>query len=368
MKKSLRKLIPAFVMMVVTMALLGTSTFAWFSMNNKVTVTGMEVSTKVSNSILIAPSTTDATTKAADNTFKTNYVIHSESLLEPVSTINGVNFFYNSTNNVDSIGAPVAQSYVAYDAADTSGFNTNYNTTGAVGYVDYAFQLKATNTNDNNLYYVNLTRLDLLYNGAATTEKAFRVAMFVNDMGADGATAATAPSQTVLKTILAPSGATNFTPTKAVNGTTTLETVVNPGVAANIGSVDATATRYFKVVIRLWLEGEDNTCKNDAFATLQSKWALNLDIEFQDATGGVTVLNKTNDATVADLTSAGLASPAVDVVIDGVTYHKLNAQLGSTDLYITDGSLTSTSKVYTISGTPAQYVTDVTNQCTLPTV
>ncbi|MEG9430409.1 MAG: hypothetical protein VZQ61_05775 [Christensenellaceae bacterium] len=363
MKKSLRKLIPAFVMMVVTMALLGTSTFAWFSMNNKVTVTGMEVSTRVSNSIFIAPSTTDATTKAADNTFKTNYVAHTANLLEPVSTINGVNFFYNSTNNVDSNGDAVTDSYVSYDPANTTAFNTNYNTTGAVGYVDYAFQLKATNTDPTNTYYVNLTKLELLYNGAATTEKAFRVAMFVNDMGADGATAATAPSESVLKTILKPTSAANFTATKAVKNTTTLDTVVNPDVAANIGNLTAGATRYYKVVIRLWLEGEDNTCNNTTFATLQSSWALNLEIELENATGGVAVLGKNNDANKADLSSAAVADPAVDVIVDGVTYHKLNTQLNGTDLYITEATLSSSSVVYTISGTPA-HVTDVTNQCT----
>lgn len=43
MKKSLRKLIPTFVMLIITAALIGTSTFAWFSMNTTVTATGMNI-------------------------------------------------------------------------------------------------------------------------------------------------------------------------------------------------------------------------------------------------------------------------------------------------------------------------------------
>jgi len=53
MKKSFRKLIPTFVMLVITAALVGTSTFAWFSMNTTVTVTGMQVDIKSNNTYLL---------------------------------------------------------------------------------------------------------------------------------------------------------------------------------------------------------------------------------------------------------------------------------------------------------------------------
>jgi len=44
--KKFKKLIPAFCMLLVSAIMLGSSTFAWFSMNNKVTATGMSVEAK----------------------------------------------------------------------------------------------------------------------------------------------------------------------------------------------------------------------------------------------------------------------------------------------------------------------------------
>ena len=42
----MKKLIPALCMLLIAAALLGTSTYAWFSMNNTVTATGMQVKAK----------------------------------------------------------------------------------------------------------------------------------------------------------------------------------------------------------------------------------------------------------------------------------------------------------------------------------
>ncbi|MBO4572633.1 MAG: hypothetical protein J5762_02560 [Clostridia bacterium] len=511
MKKTMRKLIPAIAMLLISAAFAGTSTFAWFSMNNKVTVTGMEVTTRVSNNILIAETTTAATAKEAESKFVTNYVKHTESLLEPVSTINGVNYFYNNTQNVAADGDAIADSYVAYPADPSvanalDDFNTNYGISPkvAVGYVDYAFQLKAVNTSTTSPYYVNMTSLDLLYKGAATSQKAFRVAMFVNDMGADGLTAASAPTSGTLKTILRPASADNFTSYAfnikddaagtsessgyytyidgkvygnaatadevtawnsaaagagdditgsvlvssnateeyywynvnnadnentssgttfeyiasqlygnnanalsatawstvndgtgvvtnyttvshnatarseksrpyAVTSTSTLAEVSKFDQAANIGVVAAGATRYFKVVVRLWLEGEDTTCNNDTFATLTKSWSLDLAVEFESAADyhPVININNGNDENTADLSGAiTFADAANDKLIDGVTYHKINTiQLNSKDLYTTAEDAAhfyNDSLVYTIDAN--NHVTDVTNQCTMPAI
>lgn len=44
--KKFRKLVPALCMLLISAVLLGTSTFAWFSMNTTVTATGMQVTAK----------------------------------------------------------------------------------------------------------------------------------------------------------------------------------------------------------------------------------------------------------------------------------------------------------------------------------
>ncbi len=58
MKKT-RKLIPAIAMLATSATMLATSSFAWFSMNNSVTATGMSVTATAPSSLLI--STTSAT-------------------------------------------------------------------------------------------------------------------------------------------------------------------------------------------------------------------------------------------------------------------------------------------------------------------
>lgn len=52
----MKKLIPALCMLLVAAVLLGTSTYAWFSMNTQVTATGMSVTASAPKSLLISTS------------------------------------------------------------------------------------------------------------------------------------------------------------------------------------------------------------------------------------------------------------------------------------------------------------------------
>ena len=51
--KKFKKLIPALCMLLVSAVMLGTTTFAWFSMNNRVTASGMQVVAKSDNTYLL---------------------------------------------------------------------------------------------------------------------------------------------------------------------------------------------------------------------------------------------------------------------------------------------------------------------------
>lgn len=51
--KKFKKLIPALCMLLISAVLMGTSTYAWFSMNNKVTVSGMTVTAKSDATYLV---------------------------------------------------------------------------------------------------------------------------------------------------------------------------------------------------------------------------------------------------------------------------------------------------------------------------
>lgn len=65
--KKFRKLFPAFAMLLVSATVLASTTFAWFSMNNKVTATGMEVTAKANTQYLIVGQTVDGTTGKVNN-------------------------------------------------------------------------------------------------------------------------------------------------------------------------------------------------------------------------------------------------------------------------------------------------------------
>ncbi|MBR4769390.1 MAG: hypothetical protein IK090_00495 [Clostridia bacterium] len=309
----MKKIIPALALLLVSAVLLATSSFAWFSMNTTVTVTGMEVKTKVSSNLQIKEDTLDSTTRIADANFTTavdeSTTYATPALLEPVSTVDGVAFFF--TTNALSNGDAVADEYTAYNAAEvpTSGeltaFNTRYGSTGAVGYVDYVFQLKAVNT-ANAGKDIKITKLDLIYGGASDNSKAYRVALFVEDLGETGS-APTGGSGT-LKGIYAPSGATNQTANKAVSATDAAPTTISTtayNTVSNIATVPAEKTNYYKVVIRLFLEGEDTTCKNDTYAALTGNWKLNLELRLDDAdttNTAVTSIAKYTSATVSATT------------------------------------------------------------------
>ena len=311
MKKSLRKLIPAFVMMVVTMALLGTSTFAWFSMNNKVTVSGMEVTTKVGSSLQITADTLDSTAKKADNLFASGLnQATATGLLEPVSTINGTSFWYTSTSNVAGNGDAASDVYYEYDRSTDNGknaFDGNYgfenddNDEDCVGYVDYVFQLKAINTGDTATN-LKMTDINLLYNDVTATDaqiKAFRVAIFVEDITLAN------PAGTVgaLKTILRKSGATYFTSNYGVSANAAPSVAVtNLDANATLDTgIASNATKYYKVVVRMWLEGEDTTCNNDTYLLLNGHWTLDLAIELGTGDGAQYITSRT----VAPVGAAG---------------------------------------------------------------
>lgn len=308
MKKTLRKIIPAIAMLLISATLVGTSTFAWFSMNNTVTVTGMSVTTKVGSNLLIKEDTLASTTRITDSNFTTAVNNSMPAQLEPVSTTTAKNFFYTTNALATGVLVPVDgadNDCVVYNAAEvpTSGagseleaFNTAYGTTGAVGYVDYVFQLKAVNAQDA-AKDIKITKLNLIYGDAQDTGKAFRAAVLVEDITTANSGNPVGGSGT-LKGIYAPSGAANHEG-KAVSGVETL-TAITYNSVSNIASVPANETGYYKVVVRLYLEGQDTTCKNDTYARLTEDWALDLELKLDDATTNTAV------SSIAQYTSANV--------------------------------------------------------------
>ena len=83
--KKFKKLIPALCMLLVSAVMLGSTTFAWFSMNKTVTATGMEIKAEVSTQLLIKGSATSAAYKSTINfTSTTDSAVNTKNKLETV--------------------------------------------------------------------------------------------------------------------------------------------------------------------------------------------------------------------------------------------------------------------------------------------
>ena len=380
MKKTL-KLIPALAMLLVSAILVSTSTYAWFSMNNKVTVTGMTIRTEVNNNLLIAPAVNDSVaatkngpvaTMPAASAYGTHLAQTVEALLEPVSSTTGLynSFWYTSTTNVVSSGDAKSEAYIAYDAGDTTAmtaFNTNYGTTekefvdpavspydGALGYVDYVFALQATNTSTSPNATVDMTKCTLTYKGTDDDGHAFRIAVLVQECTA----ANTASTTATTKTIIGDASADYFTQSndatpvnKAVVSASELGNVTSFGEDATIGTVPYGETKYFKVTIRLWLEGEDESCNNATYATLTNKYDLDLKFELNGT--AVTEIERVGNTTNAApaYTVAASATAGSAITLSGITYYPYTSSGTATTIYSNTNSAADTAGKlwYTIS-------------------
>ena len=293
-------------------------------MNQSISVDGMQVKTKVSSNLMIAETNAEAN-------FSTNDLTQSRNaLLEPASTVDGVSFFYHANDHIDASGKATNAVYTAYSEttslANTGAgkthadynFNTRYGISGtgtpgtsgdddadwaaavtaanmsgyvapAYAYVDYTFYLKATSVENNAKIY--LSKLDLKYDGSAATDTAWRVALFTEEVGLGQA--GSAVGSMTLVSVYSLDGATYYTAGKAVDSASSIDTVSPINQTAVIeDDIDAGVTQRYKVVVRLWLEGEDSNCNNDTYALLTSAWTLDLQINLDTTAPS---LNNIND-------------------------------------------------------------------------
>lgn len=303
-----KKLIPAAGSLLISAAMLSTSTYAWFTMNKEVSVTGMSMTTTVESNLLIddvaachGGSWSAGNYATNDSTFRssTTQTISGASLA-PLSTVNGYNFFATHPENVKGDGDAIDNAYTEItELSDLTGLGyTSANQT----YLDYHFVLKAVNTDSANPQNINLSQLKMTFSKATDSEKAWRVAVHSKKFttavvdGAKTLPDIDANSTGVLTHIYAPAGAGNFESGKAVTSASATGAVTYASAAADstIATVAAGATEYYEVVVRVWLEGEDETCNVNTFQSLvDGTW--NLDTKFKlesGTTSGVYVIEQ----------------------------------------------------------------------------
>lgn len=146
--KKFKKLIPALCMLLISAVLMGTSTYAWFSMNTTVKATGMEVKAKAENKFLQIVAGTD---EFSDKTAQTSAEAKNASkYVRPVTAVQAV----DDTKDASSITKFTAENATSVKAADikwAEAFSKDPTTsTKATDYLDVS--AAAVATDDANKY------------------------------------------------------------------------------------------------------------------------------------------------------------------------------------------------------------------------
>jgi hypothetical protein len=310
--------------------MLSSSTYAWFTMNKEVTVTGMQLKTKVGSNLLVCDTNVEAD-------YSDDLVQDRSVLLEPVSSINATDskFFYTVNAAADGHWMGAANSMKTYaesgsttnstsTALGKEGYDNTFNGTygitpgdttqfdTAYGYVDYVFFLKATS--DAAAAPINLTECNLVYDNSTlgSGDYAWRIAIFaeaITDEG-DGTTDQdiTSDADSLISILDIKDSSMNWneetageTAPKAISAEAgTKAAVVNANTEVSFGAIDAGDTAYYKVVARVWLEGEDESCNSATYADLSDKiWELGLQFELNQGDAVDSIASATNNDTGA---------------------------------------------------------------------
>lgn len=302
-----KKLIPAVAMLTTSAVMLSTATYAWFTLNKEVEVTGLQMSATASDALEISlgevakgtnaigadlakqPADTDAEISWTKRIDISEYY-STVDLLMPASTVNGKDFFdaTDATNagksastfvaakkkaEIDKRNAKKTKSNLATDK-DNSGY-----------YVDVPVHLrtsKYSSTAENNTIYCKMSITDPKGTGVTDGDlyKAVRVAF----IPADGSAASIwcvddsnyetgkAVSSTTAKTAIA-AGLVKSGDALTSGDSDIGITIPSSTTAGNYGHADFT--------VRVWLEGESQYCHD---ANAAQDW--NIDFAF--------ALDKTN--------------------------------------------------------------------------
>lgn len=133
--KKFKKLIPALCMLLISAVLMGTSTYAWFSMNESVKAEGMQVTAKSNSTYLLITNTKDATganpgtstlgveqkfTDTTKEVYPTAYT--TTEIKKEETTLINANSWYTCNNTVSSAATGNEVNYKSVTLGDTSYF------------------------------------------------------------------------------------------------------------------------------------------------------------------------------------------------------------------------------------------------------
>ena len=293
--KNFKKLVPAFLMLLLSASMMGTSTYAWFSLNTKVNATNMEVIAVAEQGILInevatasdthwddtastnqtegiplrATSTSNTSTwyvafsKRSGSSASASSSANSEDLTTEGYKALGTTPFVTATETVAAVAGTNAQRDIIY--VDKDGSNSYQ--AGEGFYVKYTYYIKssadaitlALTANAQNLNVVEPTVTG--NSGSADLDKSLRVAVVVNNKAY----------------IYAPLNSSAGTYYVGTNHTAT--TPLTGNQATSLTSIPATTADGVPVYVYMWFEGEDTNLKTDNITTTLDNLTVSVGFE-----------------------------------------------------------------------------------------
>ena len=254
----MKKLIVSLCMLLVAVALLGTSTYAWFSMNGKVEAQGMKVEATTAKNLVIS---NNDTLSNGENVTATS-TITGVVKLKPSSTqtLQGSQNFFTLDGNTGI-------DYTSGQIQDGAKFKpaTIYTTAGAStaehDVVKHTFYIRVDGKDSEkftNLFVENIT-VERAVAAQSEISKALRVGVVCGGKGYIYAPVAGAT--TGYKGIIA----------AGTNGTDDILSTTNVtlGTYGNTSTLGEVSTTYVAVDIYIWYEGQDASCTSAKAVTIE---------------------------------------------------------------------------------------------------
>lgn len=303
--KTNKKLISSFAMFLISATMLGTATYAWFTMNKEVEVTGMQVKAKAEQGLLIneiadysdenwdneatnnqvegiklhATSTSNTSTWYVAYSSKSNSSAsatsnqESEDLSSGYFTLGSENYI-TSTETIEATAGTNAQRDIVYVDKDA---DTTYDN-GEGYYVKYTYYLKSSGDEITCSLNANSQSLN------------------IKDVTVEGSSNSTDLNKSLRVVIVANNKAYIFAPlydtTSAayyVNAGATATTPLNKTVSqpTSISSIPSVTSNGIPIYVYLYFEGEDINLKTDNITSTLDDLTISFKLELTDNTTAV---------------------------------------------------------------------------------
>lgn len=268
--KAHRKILPAMLILLLSLALVSSATYAWFSMNTTVKGTGMTVTSTAPTNMLISVDAVNFENGVTANTAVAGG-------FSPASTVNGKTFFALAATDGIDVDGDIVRDGVGENIEKVQLAQVNRVEDANVYYAEVALYVKAGEqtslSEDLTMYLKRMTvettsSTDIANCVRVSVTSAGRNTGAVTSFAADGTPmVGETPLVETAAVIYKYDTVTGVSPISAVNGegtpTLTADTARVPGDTTTCFEVDYHGVAYTTVIVRIWLEGQHEACVNE---------------------------------------------------------------------------------------------------------